>query len=136
MIFNKYNLIKDELVIMNLYYFLADVAEWEQEFAAQKEALNFSFCSTFGIVLILIIAIIVNHIRFKTLFTKSLIPFILFFIIHPAWFMLPFNVSSNALTLSSYGYLGLGVLWFVIFIIITKKPVKSAPAESEVIEEE
>ena len=116
---------------MNTFQLIADSAKLIQEHAAFTQAVNVSYYSVYAIVLILMAAMIVNHMRLKTLFTKALTPFFLLFAIHPAWLMTLIDVNNTFHVIASYVFAGLGVAWFIIFIFITKKPEKPAESKQE-----
>ncbi len=117
---------------MFIYPFLADAIGFEEEFnVMQQHTLNVSYYCVYAIVLLILAALIINHIKLKTLFTNSLVPFFVLFALHPAWLLRILKLEQpSTLEISSYVFLGLAVLWFVIFLIIMKKPLK-AQATSE-----
>ena len=90
-----------------------------------------SYYSVYAIVLLLAIALVVNHIKLKKLFTNSLVPFLILFALHPAWTLRILKLEKpSSLEITSYVFVGLAVLWFVVILFITKKPAKT-PAKSE-----
>ncbi|MCD4655915.1 MAG: hypothetical protein K8S87_00075 [Planctomycetes bacterium] len=116
---------------MFIYPFFADAQTFSEEFTALKHAFNVSYFSVFAIVLLFAISLVVNHIKLKKLFTNSLAPFLILFTLHPAWTLRILKLEKpSTLETTSYVFFGLAVLWFIVILIITKKPAET-PAKSE-----
>ena len=116
---------------MFIYPFLADVQAIEEEYIALEQAFNVSYFSVYAIVLLFAIALVVNHIKLKKLFTNTLVPFLILFALHPAWTLRILKLEKpSTLEITSYVFFGMAVLWFVVIFFITKKPAQT-PAKSE-----
>ncbi|MCK5345008.1 MAG: hypothetical protein KAR20_16470 [Candidatus Heimdallarchaeota archaeon] len=116
---------------MFISFVLANAQASDEEFFAMKHAVSMSYVSLYAIVLLIVIALIINHLRFKKLFRNTLVPFFVLFALHPAWLLRALKLEkASTLEILSYVFLGLAVLWFVVFLFIKKKPVEK-PVNAE-----
>ena len=117
---------------MFISFVLANAQASDEEFFALKQAFNMSYVSVYAIVLLIVLALIFNHLRFRKLFTNTLLPFFVLFALHPVWFLRVLKLEkASTLEILSYVFLGLAVLWFVVLIFIKKKPVESSEKTNE-----
>ena len=120
---------------MNLIQAIIDSAKYEQEYLSLHRSIDVSYYCAFGLVVIMMLAIIVNHVKLKKLFTDSLIPYYAMFVMHPAWFsalvsVQIFYINGYVREIWSYAYLALAIIYFFIFLMITNKRAKTEKAKA------